>query len=57
VIGGFALPGISTKLLALLSAESPGWLAAGGRFTHAIWHLMVLAGVACHFMAVHSTLS
>jgi hemolysin III len=58
-------------LLAALSGETLGWILAGGlfytagvpfyvwksrRFTHAIWHLMVLAGVACHFMAVHSTL-
>jgi hemolysin III len=46
-----------------------GWIIAGGlfytagtpfyawkskRYTHAIWHLFVLAGVACHFVAVLS---
>jgi hemolysin III len=45
------------------------WLLAGGvcytlgvpfyvwktrRYTHAVWHVFVLAGVACHFMAVLS---
>jgi hemolysin III len=59
-------------LMAALSAETLGWIAAGGlfytlgvpfyvwksrRFTHAIWHVMVLAGVSCHFVAVRSTLS
>jgi hemolysin III len=62
---------IMKPLLAALSAESIGWIIAGGlfytlgvpfyvwksrRFTHAIWHLMVLAGVGCHFVAVYSTL-
>jgi hemolysin III len=58
-------------LMAALSAETLGWIVAGGlfytlgvpfyvwksrRFTHAIWHVMVLAGVSCHFVAVYSTL-
>ena len=59
-------------LMATLSAETLSWIVAGGlfytlgvpfyvwksrRFTHAIWHAMVLAGVACHFVAVRSTLA
>ena len=59
-------------LMAALSAETLSWIVAGGlfytlgvpfyvwksrRFTHAIWHAMVLAGVACHFVAVRSTLA
>jgi hemolysin III len=58
-------------LMAALSAETLGWIVAGGlfytlgvpfyvwksrRFTHAIWHLMVLAGVGCHLVAVRSSL-
>ncbi len=59
-------------LSASLSAAELGWIAAGGlaytagvpfylwksrRFTHAVWHLFVLAGVACHFAAVLSVVS
>ena len=49
-------------------AAGIGWLVAGGlactlgvvffmtdskvRFGHAVWHLFVLAGTACHFVAV-----
>ncbi len=58
-------------LMAALSAETLSWIVAGGlfytlgvpfyvwksrRFTHAIWHVMVLAGVGCHFVAVYGTL-
>jgi len=56
---------------ALTTAEL-AWLAAGGlfytagvpfylwkrrRYTHATWHGFVLAGVACHFVAVLSVMS
>jgi len=52
-----------------LSPAELGWLIAGGlaytagvpfyvwktrRYTHAVWHLFVLAGVACHFALVLS---
>lgn len=52
---------------ATLSAVQFGWLVAGGlcytagvpfylwkrrSFAHVAWHLFILAGVACHFMAV-----
>jgi hemolysin III len=55
-----------------LSSAELGWLIAGGvfytagvpfyvwksrRYTHAIWHLFVLGGVACHFAAVLSLVS
>lgn len=54
-------------LAASLSAAGLGWLVAGGlfytagvlfyvrerpRYSHTIWHLFVLSGSACHFMAV-----
>ncbi|HEU4778974.1 MAG TPA: hemolysin III family protein [Steroidobacteraceae bacterium] len=55
-----------------LTAAQIGWIAAGGllytggvpfyiwktkRYTHAVWHLFVLGGVACHFVAVLSLVS
>jgi hemolysin III len=51
----------------VLPAAGLGWLIAGGlfytagvpfyvrdrlRFRHTIWHLFVLAGSACHYVAV-----
>jgi len=56
-------------LSATLTSAELAWLMGGGlvytagvpfyawksrRFTHAIWHLFVLGGVACHFVAVVS---
>ncbi len=50
-----------------LSAAQFGWLSAGGlcytagvpfylwkrqSFAHVVWHLFILAGVGCHFMAI-----
>ena len=55
-----------------LTASEVAWIAAGGlmytggvpfyiwkkrRYTHAVWHLFVLGGVACHFVAVLSLVS
>jgi hemolysin III len=55
-----------------LSASEIAWIGAGGllytggvpfyiwkskRYTHAVWHLFVLGGVACHFAAVLSLVS
>lgn len=55
------------QLWTSLSAEEFGWLAAGGlcytagvpfylwkrrSFAHVVWHLFILAGVGCHFMAI-----
>jgi hemolysin III len=52
-----------------LTTPQIAWIAAGGllytggvpfyvwkakRYTHAVWHLFVLGGVACHFVAVLS---
>jgi len=35
----------------------PFYMWKGRRFTHAIWHLFVLGGVACHFVAVLSVMT
>jgi hemolysin III len=58
-------------MLQSLTHAELAWLAAGGLaytagvpfylwksrpYTHAVWHLFVLAGVACHFVAVLSVL-
>ena len=55
-------------LIASLSSEGLSWLMAGGiayttgavlysiekvKFNHAIFHLFVLLGSACHFVAVY----
>ncbi len=55
------------ELLAHMSPAGVGWLIAGGvfytvgvifyamkrvRYAHAIWHLFVLGGSACHYVAV-----
>jgi hemolysin III len=52
-----------------LTSQELAWIAAGGffytagvpfyvwksrRYTHAVWHLFVLGGAACHFVAVLS---
>jgi hemolysin III len=59
-------------LLESLSRHELTWIVAGGlaytlgvpfylwksrRYTHAIWHVFVLAGVACHFVAVLSVMA
>jgi hemolysin III len=68
VMGWVALIAIRPMAASLSDAELY-WLIAGGvaytagvpfyvwktrRYTHAVWHLFVLAGVACHFVAVLS---
>jgi hemolysin III len=55
------------QLWTALTAAQFGWLAAGGlaytagvpfylwkrrSFAHVVWHLCILAGVACHFVAI-----
>ena len=68
VMGWLAVVAIK-PISASLSGAEIAWLAAGGvaytagvpfyvwksrRYTHAVWHLFVLGGVACHFAAVLS---
>jgi hemolysin III len=68
VMGWLVIIAIKPMMRALDGFEL-GWLLAGGLFytggvafylwksrpyTHAVWHLCVLAGVACHFVAVLS---
>lgn len=70
-MGWLAVVAIKPMIEALSTAEL-SWILAGGlsytagvpfymwksrRYTHAIWHLFVLAGVACHFVAVLSVVS
>jgi hemolysin III len=67
-MGWLAIVAIKPMIAALSTAELY-WILAGGllytagvpfymwksrRYTHAVWHLFVLAGVACHFIAVLS---
>lgn len=67
-MGWMALVAIKPMMDALTGAQL-GWILAGGllytagtpfyawksrRYTHAVWHLFVLGGVACHFVAVLS---
>jgi hemolysin III len=71
VMGWAGIVAIKPMMQALSSATL-AWIAAGGllytlgvpfyvwksrRYTHAIWHLMVLGGVICHFMAVRSVVA
>jgi len=68
VMGWLVIVAIGPMMRALDGFEM-GWLLAGGLcytggvafylwkgkpYTHAVWHLFVLAGVACHFVAVLS---
>jgi hemolysin III len=68
VMGWLAVVAIK-PIVASLSGAELAWLGAGGlaytagvpfyvwksrRYTHAVWHLFVLGGVACHFAAVLS---
>jgi hemolysin III len=63
---------VAKPMLASLTTHEVTWIVAGGlaytvgvpfylwksrRYTHAIWHLFVLAGVACHFVAVLSVMA
>jgi hemolysin III len=67
-MGWIAMIGIKPLAEGLTGAEL-AWMLAGGvfytagvpfyvwksrKYTHAVWHLFVLAGVACHFVAVLS---
>jgi hemolysin III len=64
-LGWVALVGMH-PLLRVVTRTEMAWLLAGGlcytagvpfyvlqrRYSHALWHLFVLAGAACHFVAV-----
>jgi hemolysin III len=71
VMGWLAIVAVR-PLMQALSPHELGWLLAGGLcytggvvfylwksrpYTHAIWHVFVLAGVACHFVTVLSVTS
>lgn len=64
---GWLVVFVYEPLLAAISGAGIGWLLAGGlfysfgliffawtrlSFNHAVWHLFVLAGSACHYFAV-----
>ena len=68
VMGWLAVVAVKPMVASLTGAQL-GWIIAGGiaytagvpfyawksrRYTHAVWHLFVLGGVACHFAAVLS---
>jgi hemolysin III len=72
VIMGWLVVVAARPLMRVLTPWEQAWLVAGGLFymigvpfylwksrhyTHAIWHAFVLAGVACHFVAVSSMMS
>jgi hemolysin III len=72
VVMGWLVVIAARPLLHSLTKVELGWLLAGGlfytagvpfylwkgrRYTHAIWHAFVLAGVACHFVAVLSVMT
>ena len=64
---GWLIVVAAKPMLAALDAWTLGWLLAGGlfytlgtvfyhrpqmRYSHAVWHLFVLAGSVCHYIAV-----
>jgi hemolysin III len=70
-MGWISMIGIK-PLIEGLSGYELAWMLAGGllytggvpfyvwktkRYTHAVWHLFVLGGVACHFVAVLSVVT
>jgi len=72
VVMGWLIVIAGRPMMNSLSRFELGWLLAGGlfytagvpfylwksqRYTHAIWHAFVLAGVACHFVAVLSVMT
>jgi hemolysin III len=69
VVMGWLVVVAARPLMQSLSPFELGWLLAGGlcytagvafylwksrAYTHAVWHVFVLAGVACHFVAIAS---
>jgi len=64
---GWLMVIVAPEMMGAIGARGMAWLLAGGlcytvgagfyaakqmQFSHAIWHLFVLAGAACHFLAV-----
>jgi len=69
LVMGWLILAAAGSLMKKLPAGGPFWLAAGGvlysagvpvfffkrkRFAHAVWHLFVLGGSICHYMAVRA---
>jgi hemolysin III len=67
LVMGWLIVIAAKPLMRVLTPAELGWLVAGGLcytvgvvfylwkgrpYTHAIWHLFVFAGVACHFVAI-----
>ncbi len=67
VLMGWLIVVAAKPAMRVLSPQELGWLLAGGLcytagvpfylwksrpYTHAVWHAFVLAGVACHYVAV-----
>lgn len=65
---GWAAVLMMGELSARLPSEAIGWIIAGGiaytvgavfyalkkvRYTHAVWHALVVVGAACHFIAIY----
>jgi hemolysin III len=48
------IEGLSSSELGWILAGTPFYAWKSKKYTHAIWHLFVLAGVTCHFVAVLS---
>jgi hemolysin III len=72
VLMGWLVVVAARPLMAALTTAELAWLLAGGlcytvgvpfylwkrrRFTHAAWHLFVLAGMGCHAVAVSSVMT
>ena len=72
VIMGWLVVVAARPLMRVLTPWEQAWLVAGGlcymigvpfylwksrHYTHAIWHVFVFAGVACHFVTVLSITS
>ncbi|MBS3788578.1 hemolysin III family protein [Candidatus Bipolaricaulota bacterium] len=51
---GIGLPGILWLILGGIIYTSGTWFYTNGRlsYNHAIWHLFVLAGAACHYISI-----
>jgi hemolysin III len=48
------IAGTYTPFILVTLHGSTGWILFGISWSHAIFHLLVLTGASCHFMAVYS---